>query len=394
MRTSIACIALTALAAGLAITRPDALADSKSEKVPADVSADLAPIREARGVPALGGAILTIDGLAAIGVDGLRVAGGKKPVTTEDRWHLGSCTKTMTATLMGLLEDARSLPMAQRLSVALPKAAKRMDAGWRDVTLLQLLQHRGGAPADVPPDLWACIRLEPLEPRAARALLTKSTLEAPPPHEPGSGYVYSNTGYAVAGHVAEVHTDNDWEDLLRRDVFEPLGMKDSGFGAPGSAKKRDQPWGHVPGDDGARPVPPGPMADNPPGIGPAATVHATLEDWAKFVRLHLLGARKVPDLLLSPRAFHQLHTPPAGQSYAAGWMVTTQPWAKGPGREDTGRVLTHSGSNTMWYATVWVAPERGFAVLATCNQGGADAAAACNDVILALVTHHLEADRR
>ncbi len=58
--------------------------------------------------------------------------------------------------------------------------------------------------------------------------------------------------------------------------------------------------------------------------------------------------------------------------------MTQRSWARGP-------VLTHAGSNRMWYCVVWMAPERGFAVLATCNQGGDVAAKACDEVAAALI---------
>ena len=51
-------------------------------------------------------------------------------------------------------------------------------------------------------------------------------------------------------------------------------------------------------------------------------------------------------------------------------------------------MLTHSGSNTMNYATVWIAPERDFAILACTNQGGDAAQAACDAAVVALLAHH------
>ena len=64
------------------------------------------------------------------------------------------------------------------------------------------------------------------------------------------------------------------------------------------------------------------------------------------------------------------------------WIVTDRPWAGG-------RALTHSGSNTMWYCTVWIAPARDFAVLVTTNQGGDEAAKACDEASWALIQDHI-----
>ena len=65
----------------------------------------------------------------------------------------------------------------------------------------------------------------------------------------------------------------------------------------------------------------------------------------------------------------------SGDPYALGFAVAQRPWADGP-------ILTHTGSNTMWFAAVWAAPDADFAVLAVCNQGG-DAAAAATDAACA-----------
>ena len=125
---------------------------------------------------------------------------------------------------------------------------------------------------------------------------------------------------------------------------------------------------------------PGPTADNPPAIAPAGTVHATLGDWGRFVSLHLRGARGEEGEFLPPKAFRRLHTPPEGQTYALGWDTGRRPWAGG-------RVLTHAGSNTMWYCVTWLAPEKDFAVLVATNRG--NAAAACDEAASALIRRHL-----
>jgi hypothetical protein len=66
-----------------------------------------------------------------------------------------------------------------------------------------------------------------------------------------------------------------------------------------------------------------------------------------------------------------------------GWIVGERDWAGG-------RVLTHAGSNTMWYAVVWIAPARDFAVLVAANRGFDAGAQACDEVASALIRDHLE----
>jgi CubicO group peptidase (beta-lactamase class C family) len=161
-------------------------------------------------------------------------------------------------------------------------------------------------------------------------------------------------------------------------------MKSAGFGAPGGKKSLSQPRGHT--TDG-KPVEPGPAADNPVAIGPAGTVHCSIGDWAKYVALHLRGEKK-DGKLLRAESFKKLHTPakspPTDTQYALGWIVAERPWGGG-------RVLTHAGSNSMWYAVTWIAPERDFAVLVACNQGGESATQACDEAVAAMIENHLNA---
>lgn len=339
-------------------------------------------------MPALGGAVLTSEGLRAQGVTGVRALGSKVPVRTDDLWHLGSCTKAMTATLVAQLVEEGRLRWESRLPEAFPDFVERMHDGWKPVTLELLLAHRGGVPSHLDRDgLWGRLWRHRGTPTAARRKLAEGVLKHPPDPPPGTQYVYANAGYALAGHAAERVTKTAWEDLIRLRLFRPLGIRSAGFGAPGSPDAIDQPWGHAERGGILAPVPPGPAADNPPAVGPAGTVHMSLADWAKFVALHLAGARDgKTKLLLKRRTIRRLHRPLPGQAYALGWLAVERPWGGG-------RVLTHAGSNTMWFAVVWMAPKKDFAVLATCNQGGDGAAKACDRAAWALIQWHLERAR-
>lgn len=357
----------------LAILVPCGAADG-----PRDVSKLLAPIVSAHDVPALAGAVVTVDGLAAIGASGVRERGRPEPVTIDDRWHLGSCTKSMTATLCAILVEEGSL--AYDRTVGATWKYDSIDPAWRTVTLRQLLTNRAGAPASLDEGgLWARLWRHPGTPREQRRSLLTGVTSRPPAAPPGSKYIYSNAGFSIAGAIAETVTDEAWEPLIQKRLFAPLSMSSAGFGAPGTEGAIDQPHGHR--ADG-KPVPPGAGADNPAAIAPAGRVHASIGDWAKYVRMHLKGEKDGWEKRLPSSAFVTLHTPVEGDPrYAMGWIVTERPWAGG-------RVLTHTGSNTMWYCVVWMAPEKGFAVLATCNQGGDRAAAACDAVASALIREH------
>ncbi len=327
-------------------------------------------VRATHGVAALGAALVHGGVLAGIGVAGVRARGSEERVTRADPWHLGSCTKAMTATLLAVLDEREELALDATLDALFPELADEMQADWKRVTLVQVLQHRAGF-VENPLALWAKLTEHPDGPVAARAMLASELLVAPPDHPSGT-FVYSNSGYAVAGAAAERATGKSFEELLRQHVFEPLGMQSAGFGPPGSADALDAPRGH----QNEKPVAPGPGADNPAWLGPAGTVHASLADWGKFAALHLAGARGEETAILSTEAFERLHAPASGSGsrYACGWLVEPRGWAGGD-------VLMHAGSNTLWRAVVFVAPEVDLALLAVCNEADSDAAKACDEAV-------------
>jgi len=358
-------------------TNSTAPAQNKDQAA-ADLNSILEPIRQTYDLPALAGAIVTSKSLAAAGAAGVRKYGTKIPVTINDQFHLGSDTKAMTATIIAMMVETRRLDWKTTLAAALPELAPKMDPAYRQVTLEQLLSHRAGFTAESWPrgSTFGDMQRLPGSPREQRWAYAQMILKEPPEVAPGTKYLYSNRSYAIAGVIAEETADKPWEDLMRRRIFEPLGMESCGFGAMGTAGKLDQPLQHAVFFGVHRAIEPGPLADNPAVIAPAGTVHCSVIDWAKFVQAHLRGDEGFAGIL-QPATFKKLHTPPYGD-YAFGWLVVDRAWAGG-------KALTHAGSNTQNYALVWMAPLKDFAVLVMTNQGGDKAAKACDDAATALI---------
>jgi CubicO group peptidase (beta-lactamase class C family) len=328
----------------------------------------LAPVHDEHHLPGLIGAILAGNRLAAIGAVGIRKIGSPQPIRVTDQVHLGSNTKAMTATVIGMLVEAGRLSWGSTLGAVFPEVAAQFHSEFRTATLSHLLTHRAGLPRDAA--WWGLSGRTSTEKR--RSLLTTVLKEAPA-SRPGSTYVYSNVGYALAGLMAEQVTGQSWETLMRHRLFEPLEMASAGFGSPGWPGDVDQPWGHHSSGGEVQPT----QQDNAPALGPAGTVHCSIPDWAKFAALHLAGARGTARLL-KPSTFRALQTPPSGFDYAGGWVVGERTWAGG-------RALSHTGSNTNWFATIWLAPARNFGVLVVTNQGGQVAETATDQAVVALL---------
>lgn len=328
----------------------------------------LLEIRKATGVPGLTSAIAKPGKPTRVAAVGVRKEGSPEVFGAEDLVHLGSDTKAMTATMIATLVEEEKLAWTSTLGEIFPSA--EMNPAFKPVTLEQLLTHRSGLPANV--DWWS-LGSEKSTTEQRLALLDRVIRQAPK-STPGTTFLYSNVGYALAGLMAETVAKTSWEDLMRERLFKPLEMASAGFGPPGALGKIDQPWGH--GEHKGKLTPS--QEDNAPPLGPAGTCHCTMSDWAKFVNLHLLGAKGEKTPILKPETFHALQTPKEGEEYAKGWTVTKRPWAGG-------KVLTHSGSNTQWFCVAWLAVEKGFALLAATNLGGDTAQKATDQAVAGMI---------
>ena len=325
---------------------------------------------------------MTSEGLEAVGAVGLRSSEDSVEVTSDDRWHLGSCTKALTATLVARLVERGQLTWETTLGGVFGASVPEMAPAWKDVPLLWLVCHRSGASLNFSKELWDRMEARGGTTREQRRSFVAAGLKVAPDTPPNTATVYSNAAFLLAGAMLEELTDTSWEELVRREVFEPLGMKSTGFGAPGTPGKLDQPLGHTRGTEGWKPIALGPEADNPAVVGPAGTVHTTLADWARFVRAHLRGEGD-DESYLERASWQKLHTPGGSDwTYSPGWIVTEADWAGG-------KLLRHLGSNTCWVSEASLAPARDFAVLLVTNLGDDAAEQPFRRLLEACVADHV-----
>ncbi|MBP7051470.1 MAG: beta-lactamase family protein [Phycisphaerae bacterium] len=347
-----------------------------------DLGPELAAVREENKFPALGAAVIVEGKLHALGVVGVRKDGSEVPAEPNDAFHLGSCTKAMTGSLIAMLVEQGKLKWDTPLIEYFPEMKDTMHPDYREVTLLHLLSHRAGVPSMTAG--FAPVEGQQLDevlamqsPAAQRKRLVEIVLAQPPVNKPGEKHEYSNAGFTIAGVIAERVMGEDYESLLTRMLFEPLGMRTAGFGPMGTRGKTDALWAHRKEGDRIVPIEPGPQADNPPFLTPGGRVHCSMADWAKYIQCVLAAMRSEPGLL-PPSCVGQLKHPPFGGTYALGWGLYERDWA-------SGTALSHGGSNTKNYAIVWVAPQRNFAVLVATNLGGDDAAKGLDKLCSALI---------
>ncbi len=171
-------------------------------------------------------------------------------------------------------------------------------------------------------------------------------------------------------------TGKPWETPISEKLLNPLGMSSAGFGSPATPQYIDQPLGHLWEDGSFVPVESGILGDNPPGIAPAATVHCSLPDLARFLSLHLqTGGLPVTSLGLTQSSLQGLHTPIFPEDgHSFGWFLVPK---TGPG----GTTLQANGTNLSNLIFVIVAPTKNFVLVVATNSFGDNAIAASLELI-------------
>jgi CubicO group peptidase (beta-lactamase class C family) len=330
--------------------------------------------RDSQDVPALAVVVVRNGQVVERAAMGRRSISKDVLVTTDDRWHIGSMTKAMTATVAAVLVEEGVITWDSTPIDVWPELGSNIHSGFRNATLRQFLAHTSGMKRDDESGSASDSAAGTVTEK--RRAWTEHLLQQAPEFTAGEHH-YSNVGYVVAGAMLEARGGASWEILLTTKVFAPLGMVHSGFGAPGTPAALDQPLGHWSRRTGFAAIDPGDSDANiPASVGPAGNVHITLDDYAQFMIAHLAGARGVPGLV-SAESFTTLHTPVASD-YALGWGT--------PATMQTLNVaaLGHTGSTNRWFSLVWLAPSIDTGLMIVANGGGERALAAIRALDLSI----------
>ena len=226
------------------------------EDFQAHLEARVARLQDDTGLTGVVAAVMTDGRLAGAAASGERRRGSGIPVTVDDRWHVGSITKSMTATLLAVLENDGLLSADDTVSALLPEV--ELADGWGGCTLHHLLTHTAGAPADFPTRVQSIWPENPEELVAARRRFVADILAKEPASPCGERFAYSNVGYTIAGHIAETVAGKPYESLLQERVFGPLMLASAGFGPPQGDGPNQEPiargWVRVERDWAGGPV--------------------------------------------------------------------------------------------------------------------------------------------
>lgn len=321
--------------------------------VTADLSRIVDSIRQAYGLPGMGGAIVTRDGgVVALGAGGIRRVGSAAAVTVNDKWHLGSNTKALTALLATMAVEAGVISWNKTVEEAFPGSAAGMMAAHKPITLLDLVNNQSGVVNDIT-GLPATT-----DPKAGRDAWADWTVRRAGAVARGT-YYYSNNGFAMAGAMVERAWNSTYEALMAGRIFQPLGVVGAGWGPTTAAGNTDQPVGHS--RSGSSWLPCG-GCDNRAGLSAAGTVHMPLAGWGRIIQEIMRGVDGLSPLISQAGARGLFMGGVAignGANYTHGWTVNQA--------GNAGLYASHDGSNTTNHSRVSIYVDSGLAFLMTTN---------------------------
>lgn len=333
-----------ALAAGLAASAEAKRASVGGGKAEAKALKRLEAYAELHraewGIPGMTVAVVTRDGFEGFVTSGLADVDKEIPVGPDHLFQVGSISKMFTALAAHSLIDEGKLSLDVRLEDALKGISVR---GGEAITLRHLLNHTAGLPSDsaIFPEggLWTGF-------------------------EPGTNWSYSNSGYALAGMIAEAASGKLYEDLVRERVLDKLGMTNS-IAAMHIADRPRYAQGYEPALTDRLAPRPGPMTPTPwvDSDSPAGCVAATAGDMAKFLRFLLGLAEGKGGPVFSDEIAKRFLADPAD-----GWGPGAK-YGNGVARIDVDgrKYLHHTGGMVSFCSALHVDPEAGVAAFASAN---------------------------
>lgn len=295
---------------------------------------------------------------------GVCKAGEQARVTKETLFAIGSCTKSFTATALGLLVDTGNVKWDDPVRKHLPEFELFDPFLTRETTIRDLLAHRTGLElADL---LWSKNEFSSDE-------IMRRLRHVKPKRSFRSRFSYNNLMYLAAGRVVEKVSGRSWDDFTRESIVNPLKMKSTTFAFPSD---KTIAWPHGVANGNVIPFEAEPNYSS--AIAPAGSMWSSATDIAKWIRANLPAGENERGPLLRPETLHEMHSPQAiisvrvkgtryplkqYASYGLGWFVEDYRGRK---------VVRNGGARNGFIAWIAMLPSErfGFVILANSHRTG------------------------
>jgi CubicO group peptidase (beta-lactamase class C family) len=273
-------------------------------------------------------------------------------VDEHTRFDMASLTKVVaTTTAAMMLEEQGKLDISRTVASYLPEF-NAPDK--KDITVRQLITHRGGLEAFAP--LWATLK--------GKQQFLAAINSRPLAYPPGTKSIYSDWDYVLMGFIVERITGQTLDAYTAQHIFGPLGMSETGYRPDTVDRRHIAPteidtlrglvWGKVHDEN----------ANAMGGVSGHAGLFSTAHDMAIFARMMLNGGSVGSVRLLTPTTIARwTAAQDPGSSRALGWD-TPAPHSSA-GRYFSPRSYGHTGFTG---TSIWTDPERGVWVVLLTNR--------------------------
>jgi CubicO group peptidase (beta-lactamase class C family) len=289
---------------------------------------------------------------------GYRSTETKEPVDTKTIFGIASCTKAFTAASIGILNDEGMLKWDDEVISHYPEFQLYDPYITRDFRVDDLLCHRSGYETFDGDLLWYgtdYTREEVLK----RFRYRKNTYGF------RREFGYSNLMFIAAGEMLESVTGESWDDFVKKNIFEPLGMNSTTTTNSGFNPDMDIALPHLDGKpvDFIR-------YDN---IGPAGSINSSVDDMLKWIELWLNKGVYNGDTVFSLNVYNTTTMPHTNlkwrdeevkggthfYSYGLGWFMNDY---------DGVKVLQHGGGLPGFHSKVVLIPSENVGFVILSNQ--------------------------
>jgi CubicO group peptidase (beta-lactamase class C family) len=273
--------------------------------------------------------------------------------TLNDRFHIGSNTKAMTAFIIAKYVEKGKLKWTTKLFDIFPEWKKTSKVDYYNITLQDLLSHRAGIQPfqgnndPTIPDFKGTKQEKRKD--FGKFVLSLKPVDIDTIHK----FTYSNAGYTLATLMLEKVTKKSWEQLVEK-VFNQDLKLDVKFSLPENQKTKDT-WGHSFDNDKLIPVPSN-TDYHLDFTEPAGDLNIKIKDYSKFIQLNLQGL-KGNNNYLNAKTYQFIHK--GIENYSLGWYNIY---------ENNKELSTHAGTAGTYYSLVHIDRINGIAYIIFTNS--------------------------
>jgi CubicO group peptidase (beta-lactamase class C family) len=267
-------------------------------------------------------------------------------------FEIGSITKVFTTSLLSDMVDRGQVRLDDPVSRYLPRTVKVPARGQREITLLDLAAQVSGLPR-MPSNFTPRDSTNPYADYSVPQMYTfLSGYELT--RDPGAEYEYSNLGMGLLGHALALKARSSYEELVRRRILTPLGMRETAITLTPTMRARLAP-GH---SSEGRAVPNWDL----PTLAGAGALRSTVNDMLTFLAANLDSSATPLSRTLWKTHAERHATNNPNSRVALGWHILVRP---------VGNIVWHNGGTGGYRTFAGFDPVRrlGVVVLSNLNDG-------------------------